>query len=95
MNNKYSIKRLFLIPVVILTALMTGCYENAWENHISQDKMSGISLAEAISQKPELSTFFSLLKKTDYINVLGNDTTSYIDVLKSGNSFTVFAPTNE
>lgn len=95
MNNKYSIKRLFLIPVVILTALMTGCYENAWENHISQDKMSGISLAEAISQKPELSTFFSLLKKTDYINVLGNDTTSYIDILKSGNSFTVFAPTNE
>ncbi len=94
MNNKYSIKRLFLIPVAILTVLMTGCYENAWENHIAQDKMSGMSLAEAISQKPELSTFYSMLKKTDYINVLGNDTTSYIDVLKTGNSFTVFAPTN-
>ena len=94
MNNKHIAKWLIYIPVLVLTLLMTGCYDNAWDSHVSSDKLSGNNLASVISKRPELSIFYHMLKKTNYINVINSDSTNYFDILKSGNSFTVFAPTN-
>ena len=72
-----------MIPVLALSMLMSGCYENAWENHVTQDKLLKSDLVEAISTKLELSTFYAMLKKT-----------GYDQLLKTSNDFTVFAPTN-
>ena len=72
-----------MIPVLALSMLMTGCYENAWENHVTQDQLLKSDLVEAISTKLELSTFYVMLKKT-----------GYDQLLKTSNDFTVFAPTN-
>ena len=83
MNTNYITKWYLLLPVLVLTLSLTGCFENAWDSHTTNDNMSDINLAQAISQKPELSVFRSMLKKTGYESVL-----------KTGNSFTVFAPTN-
>jgi uncharacterized surface protein with fasciclin (FAS1) repeats len=94
MNNKYIARWIILIPVLVLTLLMNGCYDSSWDNHVSQDDMSGNNLAQAISKRPELSIFYAILKRTNYVNVLNSETTNYLDLLKSGNSFTVFAPTN-
>jgi len=94
MNNKYIAKWLIYIPVLVLTLLMSGCYDSSWDSHVSSDKISGNNLASVISTRPELSVFFHMLKKTNYINVINSDTTNYLDILKSGNSYTVFAPTN-
>jgi uncharacterized surface protein with fasciclin (FAS1) repeats len=63
---------------------MTGCYEAAWESHVTNDTYAKYNLSEAISQKPELSTFYKVLKKT-----------GYDQFLTSANSFTVFAPKND
>jgi len=72
-----------MIPLLAFSLLITGCYENAWENHLSQDELLKSDLVEAIASKAELSTFYAMLKKT-----------GYDEVLKTSNSFTVFAPTN-
>lgn len=75
-------KSLFILPFII-GLMMTGCYENAWENHINPDKLAKDNVLIAISNQPELSIFLSVLKRTGYDNLL-----------KTANSFTVFAPTN-
>ena len=63
---------------------MSGCNEREWESHVANDIYSTYNLSEAIAQKPELSTFYKVLKKT-----------GYDQFLTSANSFTVFAPKNE
>lgn len=83
MNYSALKKSVFYIPLLAVLLLMNGCYETAWENHALQDKVLGSNLVEAIALYPELSTLSSMLKKT-----------GYDEVLKSANSFTVFAPTN-
>ncbi len=83
MNCKHKTKCFIILPILVLSVLMTGCYENAWENHATQDKLLKSDLVEAIGSKAELSTFLSMLKKT-----------GYDELLKTSNEFTVFAPTN-
>jgi uncharacterized surface protein with fasciclin (FAS1) repeats len=83
MKYKKFAKSLYILPLFAIGILMTGCYENAWENHLSADQLAKNNLFIDISNQPELSTFSAVLKKTGYDNVL-----------KSANSFTVFAPTN-
>ena len=63
---------------------MSGCYENAWDSHVSNDIYSKYNLSEVIAQKPELSTFYKILKRT-----------GYDQYLTSANSVTVFAPKND
>jgi uncharacterized surface protein with fasciclin (FAS1) repeats len=63
---------------------MTGCYETAWESHVSNNTYSKYNLSEVIAQKPELSTFYKVLKKT-----------GYDQYLSSAISVTVFAPKND
>jgi uncharacterized surface protein with fasciclin (FAS1) repeats len=83
MKNNNKVKYIFILPLLAISLLMTGCYETAWESHVSNDTYSKYNLSEAISQKPELSTFYKVLKKT-----------GYDQFLSSANSFTVFAPKN-
>ncbi|HEY6914232.1 MAG TPA: fasciclin domain-containing protein [Paludibacter sp.] len=72
-----------MVPLLAIGLLMTGCYENAWEDHVAKDQLLKNNLVEAIGTKAELSTFLSMLKKTGYDKVL-----------ESANSLTVFAPAN-
>ena len=83
MNCKYIFKNIFILPLIAISLLMTGCYESIWEDHVEKEKLLNSNLMEAIGMKSELSTFASLLKKTGY-NL----------VLEQGNSYTVLAPTN-
>jgi uncharacterized surface protein with fasciclin (FAS1) repeats len=84
MKNNNRVKYIFILPLLAISFLMTGCYEAAWESHVSNDTYSKYNLSEAIAQKPELSTFYKVLKKT-----------GYDQFLMSANSFTVFAPKND
>jgi uncharacterized surface protein with fasciclin (FAS1) repeats len=84
MKNNNKVKYLFILPLLVVSFLMVGCYENAWESHVSNDIYSKYNLTEVIAQKPELSTFYKILKKT-----------GYDQYLTSANSFTVFAPKND
>jgi Secreted and surface protein containing fasciclin-like repeats len=84
MKNNNKVKYIFIFPLLAISLFMTGCYENAWESHVSNDTYSKYNLTEAIAQKPELSTFYKILKKT-----------GYDQLLTSANSFTVFAPKND
>ncbi|MDD4992403.1 MAG: fasciclin domain-containing protein [Paludibacter sp.] len=84
MKNNNKVKYIFILPLLAISFLMSGCYESAWESHVSNETYSKYNLSEAISQKPELSTFYKILKKT-----------GYDQFLSSANSFTVFAPKNE
>ena len=84
MKNYNKVKYFFILPLLAVSLLMTGCYESTWESHVSNDIYSKYNLSEVIAQKPELSTFYKVLKKTGY------------DLyLTSANSFTVFAPKND
>lgn len=83
MNCNSIFKSIFILPLLAVSLLMTGCYETMWEDHVGKDKLSDSNLMEAIAKKAELSTFASLLKKT-----------GYDQVLSQGNSYTVLAPTN-
>jgi len=69
--------------LVSLCVLLPGCYENAWEKHVSKDELLKSNLVEAVKLQPELSTFLAILKKT-----------GYDQVLESSTNFTVFAPAN-
>jgi len=84
MKNNNKVKYFFILPLLALSLLMTGCYESTWESHVSNDIYSKYNLSEVIAQKPELSTFYKVLKKT-----------GYDQYLTSANSFTVFAPKND
>jgi uncharacterized surface protein with fasciclin (FAS1) repeats len=84
MKNNNKVKYIFILPLLAISFIMTGCYENTWESHVANDTYSKYNLSEAIAQKSELSTFYKILKKT-----------GYDQLLTSGNSFTVFAPKNE
>jgi len=83
MKPRNIYKFILTTPLLAFILLINGCYDNAWDNHAANNQLLGSSLAEAISSKAELSTFYSVLKKTGYDNVL-----------KSADNFTVFAPTN-
>jgi uncharacterized surface protein with fasciclin (FAS1) repeats len=83
MNCNSIFKSIFILPLLAVSLLMTGCYETMWEDHVEKEKLLNSNLMEAIRMKPELSTFASLLKKTGYDLVL-----------VQGNSYTVLAPTN-
>lgn len=83
MNCNNIAKSLIIFPLLALSILMTGCFENAWDDHAKQDQLLKSNLTEAIGLQAELSTFYSVLKKTGYDKVL-----------ETPNSFTVFAPTN-
>lgn len=80
--NKNRVK--YLIVSLLGIVLLTSCYESAWEKHTGNTLLADKNLMEAVSAKPELSVFASLLKKT-----------GYDQLLQSSNSFTVFAPQNE
>jgi uncharacterized surface protein with fasciclin (FAS1) repeats len=84
MKNYKKVKYFFILPLLAISFLMTGCYESTWETHVSNDIYSKSNLTEVIAQKPELSTFYEVLKKT-----------GYDQFLTSANSFTVFAPKND
>ncbi|MDD4970045.1 MAG: fasciclin domain-containing protein [Paludibacter sp.] len=84
MNNNKKVKYFFFLPLLTVSLLMTGCYESTWETHVSNDVYSKYNLSEVIAKKPELSTFYKILKKT-----------GYDQFLTSANSFTVFAPKND
>ena len=84
MNNIDKVKSFFLLSLLAVCFLMTGCYESTWDSHVSNDIYSKYNLSEVIAQKPELSTFYKVLKKT-----------GYDQFLTSANSFTVFAPKND
>ncbi|MDD3321421.1 MAG: fasciclin domain-containing protein [Paludibacter sp.] len=84
MNCKYISKRILSLPLFALILLFGGCYESAWENHIGNDEFVGKNLFEAISTKPQLSIFYSVLKKT-----------GYDELIQNANSYTVFAPEND
>ena len=83
MNCKQISKYIVKIPLLAFIMLMTGCYDTAWENHLTEDQLLKLNLTDAIELNAELSTFSSMLKKT-----------GYDEVLKMPNSLTVFAPTN-
>jgi len=83
MNCNNIFKSIFILPLLAVSLLMTGCYETMWDDHVEKEKLLNSNLMEAISMKSELSTFASLLKKT-----------GYDQVLVQGNSYTVLAPTN-
>jgi len=84
MNNNNKVKYFFFLPLLAISFLMTGCYDSTWESHVSNDVYSKYNLSEVIAKKPELSTFYKILKKT-----------GYDQFLSSANSFTVFAPKND
>jgi len=84
MKNNNKVKSFFILPLLAVSLLMTGCYESTWESHVSNDIYSKYNLTEVIAKKPELSTFYKVLKKT-----------GYDQYLTSANSFTVFAPKND
>ncbi len=84
MNRIRIFKSLIVLPLITLSLMLSGCYDNAWESHVSSEELLKNNLVNVMSTKPELSIFVSLLKKT-----------GYDQVLQTANSFTVFAPTNE
>ncbi len=81
--NCINIKSLIILPLLALSILMTGCFENAWDDHAKQDQLLKSNLMEAIGSQAELTTLYSVLQKTGYDKVL-----------ETPNSFTVFAPAN-
>ncbi|MDD3079589.1 MAG: fasciclin domain-containing protein [Paludibacter sp.] len=83
MNCKYIYKSIFtlLFPAVIL--LLNGCNDAAWESHVGNDEFVKKNLYQAIGEKPELSIYYNVLKKT-----------GYNEILETSNSYTVFAPAN-
>ena len=83
MNRIRIFKNLIALVIFAVSLLLGGCYDNAWESHVSSDELLKNNLVIVMSTKPELSTFVAMLKKT-----------GYDQVLKTANSFTVFAPTN-
>lgn len=83
MNCNYKFKRIFILPLLAISFLVTGCYESMWDDHVEKEKLLNSNLVQAINTNSELSVFSTLLKKTGYDKVL-----------ELPNSYTVFAPTN-
>lgn len=77
-------KWIFILPAFLLSLGLTGCYDNAWENHLLKNEVSGEDLMEVVSANSELSILKELLVKT-----------GYNEVLKLSNNYTVFAPANQ
>jgi len=84
MNCNYIFKSIFILPVLAIGLLVTGCYDSMWENHVEKEKLLNSNLVQMINTKSELSIFSTLLKKSGYDKVL-----------ELPNSYTVFAPTND
>lgn len=82
--NRNRIKTLGILTLSIIGLLFTACNESAWDSHVTNDELLNYNLNEAIAQKPELSTFKAILKKT-----------GYDQLLTTANSYTVFAPSND
>jgi uncharacterized surface protein with fasciclin (FAS1) repeats len=84
MNCNYKFKSIFILPLLAISLLVTGCYDSMWEDHVEKEKLLNSNLVQVINTKSELSVFSTLLKKTGYDKVL-----------ELPNSYTVFAPTND
>ena len=80
---KHLKKCIFIIPTFVLSIILSGCYDNAWDKHLKQDEIVGADLMEVISTNNELTILKAMLLKT-----------GYNEVLKLSNNYTVFAPTN-
>lgn len=84
MNCKHISKYLLLIPLLAIVLLLGGCNDAAWNDHVGKDQLLKYNLVDAIGTQSDLSTYYAVLKKT-----------GYDQVLKTSNSFTVFAPAND
>lgn len=74
---------IFLLSLFLTALLWQGCNESAWEKRLNNEISTDKDLYEVLSAKPELSVFVAMLNKT-----------GYSEILKSANSYTVFAPAN-
>ena len=74
---------ILLLSLLLTSLFWQGCNENAWEKCLNGDLNTDKDLYEVLSAKPELSVFVSMLNKT-----------GYSEILKSANTYTVFAPAN-
>jgi uncharacterized surface protein with fasciclin (FAS1) repeats len=84
MNCTYKFKSIFILPLLAISLLVTGCHDSMWEDHVEKEKLLNSNLVQVINTKSELSVFSTLLKKTGYDKVL-----------ELPNSYTVFAPAND
>lgn len=69
--------------LVLFMLMFTGCYDAIWNQHTGKDVAVDKTLLSVVAQTPELSEYYSLLKKTGYATILENP-----------NGYTVFAPEN-
>lgn len=85
---------LMLSAALFGAGVFTSCSE--WDDHYEGTSVDGsnTSIWEQISSRPELSDFAEVLTKTKVFRQHKKTETSYADVLKAGQSFTVFAPVN-
>lgn len=75
-------------------ALLSSCSD--WNDHYEDNGVAGSSttLWEEIQARPELSDFARVLENTKVFRQHKKTEASYADVLKGGQSLTVFAPVN-
>lgn len=73
----------FILILILFNWSLTSCNESAWDLHLGNENTENKTLLGVVAGKPELSVYYSLLKKTGYAQVLENP-----------NGYTVIAPMN-
>lgn len=81
--RKLSTKINVASSLIFCILLFTGCYDSMWNQHFGENNTEDKTLLDIIAKKPELSVYYSALKRTGYASVLENP-----------NGYTVFAPEN-